>query len=49
MTHLVKMKEKIATSVGDYMEDIDKIKKEVEDSNPADKTAYWTMIRKYLK
>ena len=28
------------------MEDIDKIKKEVEDSNPADKTAYWKAFDK---
>ena len=39
-------RKQIATSVGDYMEDVDRIKKEIADSNPADKTAYWKSFDK---
>ena len=40
--------DKISNIVADYMEEIDKIKKEVADSNPADKTAYWKAFGQQL-
>ena len=36
--------EKIASTVANYMDDIDRIKKEVEAMNPADKTQYWKIF-----
>jgi hypothetical protein len=38
--------EKIASTVANYMDDIDRIKKEVEAMNPADKTQYWKIFGK---
>ena len=38
--------EKIASTVANYMDDIDRIKKEVEAMNPADKTEYWKIFGK---
>ena len=40
--------DKISNIVADYMEEIDKIKKAVTDSNPADKTAYWKAFGQQL-
>ena len=37
---------KISSTVANYMDDIDRIKKEVEALNPADKTQYWKMFGK---
>ena len=39
----------IANITADYMEEIDNIKKEVEDSNPADVATYWKRFNKKLK
>jgi hypothetical protein len=39
----------IANIVADYMEEIDNIKKEVADSNPADVATYWKRFNKKLK
>ena len=40
--------EEIAVITSEYMEEIDRIKKEVEDSNPADKEQYWKRFGKEL-
>ena len=40
--------EEISVITSEYMDEIDKIKKEVEASNPADKTQYWKMFGKKL-
>ena len=40
---------KISTITADYMEEIDRIKKEVSDANPPDKTAYWKLFSQKLK
>ena len=37
---------KISSAVANYMDDIDRIKKEVEAMNPADKTQYWKTFGK---
>ena len=38
----------ISTIVADYMDEIDRIKKQISDANPADKTEYWKMFAKEL-
>ena len=39
---------KISTITADYMEEIDRIKKEVSDANPPDKKAYWELFSQKL-
>lgn len=38
----------ISTIVADYMDEIDRIKKQISDANPADKTEYWKMFANEL-
>jgi len=38
----------ISTTVADYMDEIDRIKKQISDANPADKTEYWKMFANEL-
>jgi hypothetical protein len=39
---------KISTIVANYMDEVDRIKREVADLNPADKTEYWKLFGKKL-